>query len=225
MTEPSPAPPIRSSRRQKPPRGPVLGLLLFLILAAAGVGYYLLSRPKLEFTNRLAAPVRLAIDTREAVVVPAGQSQRLTVARGKTLVALWELVRPLSANGRPMGEEVRGSVVEPNMKGTMRGSAAPRGASGDHFAPLISNATSDLLRITVNAGLEGAVDCGCAVRPGARRVFIGYYRLYGNSTVQARSSDGRIAMFQGLGPNVVAQDGALGLRFESKDLSRPPTAR
>jgi hypothetical protein len=119
-----------------------------------------------------------------------------------------------------MGEEVRGSVVKGDPRGTVRLSAAHRGAAGDYFAPLITNASSDLLRVKANAGLEGALDCGCAVRPGARRVFIGYYRLYGNSTVEARTADGRAATFRDLGSSVVSPDGALGLRFESKDLSR-----
>jgi hypothetical protein len=225
VNQPIPEAPTRMARRQKPPRAPLMALLLLIVLAAAFAGYHFVSQPRLDLTNRLAAPVRLAIDTREAAVVPAAQSLRLTVPRGKTLVAMWELVRPLSADGRPMGEEVRGSVVEPNVSGTMSRSAGPRGANGDYFAPLITNATSDLLRITVNAGLEGAVDCRCAVRPGARRVFIGYYRLYRNSTVQAKSPDGRTALFRDLGPNVVAPDGALGLRFESKDLGSFPAAR
>ena len=42
-------------------------------------------------------------------------------------------------------------------------------------------------RVMVNAGLEGAVDCAARSGPGARRVFIGYYRLYRNSTVEARA--------------------------------------
>jgi hypothetical protein len=71
--------------------------------------------------------------------------------------------------------------------------------------------------VVVNAGLEGSVDCRCAVRPGARRVFIGYYRVYSNSTVRATDPAGRSATFRDLGPNVTAADGVLGLRFESKD--------
>jgi hypothetical protein len=86
---------------------------------------------------------------------------------------------------------------------------------------LITNASDEMLRVAVNAGLEGALDCGCAVRPGTRRVFIGYYRLYQNSTVQAKASLGRIALFRDLGTSVVSEDGTVGLRFESKDLRAP----
>jgi hypothetical protein len=116
-----------------------------------------------------------------------------------------------------MGEEVRGSIVIREPSGTIHQRASSQVPGGEYFAPLITNAAEDLLRLTVNAGLEGAVDCGCAVRPGARRVFIGYYRLYQNSTVRARDPAGRTATFRELGPQVIAADGTVGLRFESKD--------
>jgi hypothetical protein len=116
-----------------------------------------------------------------------------------------------------MGEELRGSLVVREPRGTISYSATARGTDLDYFAPLITNATEDLLRVKVNAGLEGAVDCGCAVRPGAQRVFIGYYRLYRNSTVEATDSLGRRAMFRDLGPSVSGSESILGLRFETKD--------
>lgn len=218
MTEPTAESNPRQVRRQRPPRAPLLALLLVVLVAGVLAAFYLVSRPSLLFANRLAGPVRLTVDAGETHLVPPGRSQKLTVPRGKTLVAMWELVRPLSADERPMGEEMRGSIVIPGPKGTTHAAAAHRGAHGDYFAPLITNASDQQLRVKVNAGLEGAVDCGCAVRPGARRVFIGYYRLYGNSTVQVSSGDGRQAEFRDLGPSVVAADGAVGLRFETKDL-------
>jgi hypothetical protein len=192
---------------------------LFLLLVAAALGgVYFLMRPRLEFTNRLAGPVRLAVDEAPPRIVSPGSSVRVAAPWGKRLVAAWELARPLSADGRPMGEELRGSVVERGTWGTIRRSATARGPDGDFFAPLITNASDDQLRVTVNAGLEGALDCGCAVRPGGRRAFVGYYRLFQNSTVQGRARGGRVATFRDLGPSVVASDGTVGLRFEGRDL-------
>ncbi|MGH7535521.1 MAG: hypothetical protein ACREMG_08035, partial [Gemmatimonadales bacterium] len=72
-------------------------------------------------------------------------------------------------------------------------------------------------RITVNAGLDGARDCGCAVRPGARRVFLGYYRLYRNTTVRATDAEGRTATFRDLGPEAQARGWSVGLRFGQGD--------
>jgi hypothetical protein len=219
VTQPKTEASILQPRRRQPSRGP---LLLFLLLMAAAVGgLYLVGRPQLEFTNQLAGPVRLAVDDAAPRVIPPGSSVRVAAPWGKTLVAGWELNRPLSADGRPMGEELRGSVVERGFWGTIRRSAMARGPDGNYFAPLITNASEDLLRVTVNAGLEGALDCGCAVRPAGRRVFLGYYRLYQNSTVQAKASGGRVAAFRDLGSSVVAPDGTVGLRLEGRDLRVP----
>ena len=217
MTQPNTGEAVRLPRRQKPPRGPSLALFLLLLLAGALAAYYMVGRPTLVFTNRLAAPVRVAVDSGNSLVVQPGKSGRLPLP-GKLRVAMWEAIPPLSADGRPMGEEVRGSVVVPGLRGKVYRSAVPRGPHGHYFAPLITNATDDLLRVKVNAGLLGAVDCDCAVRPGARRVFIGYYRLYRNSAVEARAGKGKAATFRDLGPNVVSPDGVIGLRFESRDL-------
>lgn len=217
MTQPDSRESFRPSRRHRPPRAPLLGLLVLLVLSGVFAAYYMVGRPRLVFTNRLAAPVRIAVDSGAAEVVQPGRSAQLTLP-GRTSVAMWEVVRPLSADGRPMGEELKGSVVLAGIRGRVYRAAAPRGSHGDYFAPLVTNASEDLLRVTVNAGLEGALDCDCAVRPGARRVFIGYYRLYRNSTVEARTSDRRRATFRELGPNVVSPDGTVGLRFGSGDL-------
>lgn len=219
MTLPKTEASVLQPRRRRPSRGPLLQFLL--LVAAALAALYLFGRPRLEFTNQLAAPVRLSVDAGQPRLVPAGSSVRVAAPWGRTMVAEWELDRPLSADGRPMGEEVRGSMVQRGTWGTIRRGAMARGPAGDYFAPLITNASEDQLRVTVNAGLEGALDCGCAVRPGGRRVFIGYYRLYQNSTVQAKASGGRTALFRDLGSSVVTPDGAVGLRFESKDLRAP----
>jgi hypothetical protein len=222
--EPSVPPPVTPPPAAPPPRPAGIGvplvpiLLLLALIAAAGAGVMFLLRPRVEFRNALAGPVRLVVGDAVARLVPPGVAVRVPVGRGKTAVAQWELQRPLSADGKPMGEEVRGSSVLRDPSGTAGLRASPRPDDTAYFAPLITNAATKPLRVTVNAGLQGAVDCGCAVRPGARRVFIGYYRLFQNSTVQARASGAGSAMFRDLGPKVTAADGAVGLRFEDKDL-------
>ena len=218
MTEPN-ANRAFSSRRA-PARGPVLPVALLLLAAAGlGVGYWV-ARPQLHLANQLMSPVRLTMDNDPARVVAPGTSVRLAAPWRKAVLVSWELVQPLSADGKPMGEAFGGSLMLRQGWGTTKRTVAARGSHGNYFAPLITNATPDLLRIKVNAGLEGALDCGCAVRPDARRVFIGYYHLYQNSTVQAAAGQRRAA-FRDLGPTVVAEDGSVGLRFEEKDLRSP----
>lgn len=198
------------------PRSDLAALALLLIASAAAC--QLLDRSRLQFTNRLAAPVRVVLGGESRTLAP-GETVRLASPRGGGSVAEWEMVRPLSADGNPMGEEIRGAIV-PRGRGTVADSAWVRQGDADYFAPLVTNASRDLLRVTVNAGLAGARDCECAVRPGATRVFLGYYRLYQNSTVQARTQSGTEATFRDLGPQVTSRDGTVGLRFEDKDLRR-----
>jgi len=188
--------------------------VIFILGALAA--WYFTGRRRLEFSNELAAPIWLPVGQRPPVTLAPGVVQTLDLPGGSVVVQ-WNLARPLSANQRPMGEELRGSAVLRDQRGTVRRRATVRESGTAYFAPLITNATDSLLRITVNAGLEGAVDCGCAVRPGATRVFVGYYRLYQNSTVRARDSGGRSATFRDLGPRVTDADGTVGLRFETND--------
>ena len=196
-------------------------VLVILLAVAAAAAYLLLGRTRLRFSNALAAPVQLTIGGQLPRTVAPEETVVLTVPRGGTSVAEWELVRPLSADDKPMGEEIRGAIVVRG-RGTRTDSAWVRQGDADYFAPLVTNASGDLLRVTVNAGLLGARDCECAVRPGANRVFLGYYRLYGNSTVRARSPSGTEATFRDLGPRVTSRDGTVGLRFEDKDLRPSP---
>lgn len=192
-------------------------LLLGLVVAVAAGAFFLSGRGRLRFTNRLAAPVRLAVGGDAALTLESGQTVTVPLERGRTLVAEWSMLRPVSADGRPMGEAIAGSIVLRSPRGTVADSADTIEGEANYFAPLITNAASVPLRVTVNAELPGGLDCGCAVRPGAQRVFIGYYRLYANSTVQARAA-GREATFRDLGPQVTTRNGTVGLRFDDRDL-------
>jgi hypothetical protein len=214
VSSPTTESPVARPRRRPPRIAPALLVLLLLVLGGLAAWYF--ARRRLVFTNQLAAPIWLAVGQRPPVTLPPGASQTVGIPGGSVVVQ-WNLARPLSANQRPMGEELRGSAVLRGERGVIRRSATIRESGTAYFAPLITNAGDDLLRITVNAGLEGAVDCGCAVKPGASRVFVGYYRLYRNSTVRARDSAGRSATFRDLGSRVTAADGTVGLRFEAKD--------
>ena len=218
-----------ADRAPLPPEPPSSGarlalpvLLLLALLVAAGVGAYFLLRPHLVFTNTLAAPVKLAVGgvPPSAVALGAtaatavlGPSTRVSAVRGQLLDDT--AVAPLVL------ATVHPSSVLRAPSGTVRVTAASRTADDAYFAPLITNASAQLLRVMVNAGLRGAVDCGCAVRPGARRVFIGYYRLFQNSTVEGRAPGVGAGTFRELGPRVIAPDGTVGLRFEDKDLRGP----
>ena len=101
-------------------------LVVLLLLGVAAAAWYFFTSPRLLFTNELAAPVRLAADQQTPLTLAPGETVRLATPRGRAMVALWDLVRPLSADGRPMGSEVRGSVVVRGPSGTIRRSARDR---------------------------------------------------------------------------------------------------
>jgi hypothetical protein len=200
-----------------PPASRAPWILLLLLLVGGGGAFLWLTRAQLHFSNRLMAPVTLVVGENRPRKVAPGESVTLWPASRGMLLVQWDLVQPLSAESTSMGVPVHGAAALRNARGTISQVASSRSTDADYFAPLITNATSQYLRVTVNAGLVGALDCGCAVRPGAKRAFIGYYRLYQNSTVQAMGPAG-VATFRDLGAQVSDPAGVVGLRFEDKDL-------
>ena len=136
------------------------------------------------------------------------------------LVAQWYLVRPLGADGQPLGMELQGSVTKDDPSGRLLYTVDAGDVERPVFAPLVTNATTEPLTITVNAGTVNAVPCRCSVSPGTTRGHIGYYPLFLNSSVEATGPAGTTARFRDLGAKVDRTDGAVGLRFEPKDF--PP---
>src|SRR5688572_8808934 len=100
-----------------PRRGALVAFAGLLVIVALGVAAFFAARPTFTFTNRLAAPVRLVVND-AARVVPPGETVEAKVSRDRVL-AQWEVVRPLSADRRPMGEEVREAWVIRSPRGTV----------------------------------------------------------------------------------------------------------
>jgi hypothetical protein len=195
----------------------VLPLLLGFAALAALAGWLLLGRSAtLVVDNRLVEPVKLILGA-EQLDLPAGASLTRKVPRGKPLVAQWYLVRLLGPAGEAMGADLQGTFSETSPSGRIARQVDAKAGASPLFAPLITNATGGPLAITVNAGLSGAMRCGCLVRPGAVRAHIGYYPLFQNSLVEARDPAGRVARFENLGGSVDRVTGVVGLKFESKD--------
>ena len=201
------------------PRRSGLGPLLFLLLLAIGAAVFLLVRsggPRLIVRNNLVEPVKVIAGGTEIQVAEGGTAE-VRLARGERLFAQWYLVQPAGPDGAPLGELMQGTLQRENARGRIELEINARTGNGDYFAPLVSNATDRSLRIIVNAGLQGAVDCRCGVPAGATRTRIGYYRLYQNSTVRGEDGQGRSATFKDLGAQVKTGGGAVGLRFNPAD--------
>ena len=184
----------------------VLGVLALLGVGAAAV---LLRGPQLVFENRLGGTVTVQVGGEERRILPGG-SFTLPLERGRRLDLTWQLVPQL---GIGFGDTV--AVAEP--RGTVHVAATARPTHGAYFAPLITNETGEPLAITVNAGLAGAMSCHCTIPAGAVRLAVGYYPLFGNSTVRAEAN-GRSATFSDLGMKVDVSRGTVGLLFRAGDL-------
>lgn len=202
----------------EPRRGGVGPLLLLLVLAI-GAAIFLLTRggPVLVVRNTLVEPVKVVAGGAELQVAEGGSGE-IRLKRGERLFAQWYLVQPIGPGGAPMGELMQGTLQQENPRGRIELEITSRTGDGDYFAPLLTNGTDRSLRIIVNAGLQGAVDCDCGVPAGASRTRIGYYRLFQNSTVRAADGQGKSATFRDLGLQVRDPSGAVGLRFNPADL-------
>jgi hypothetical protein len=145
----------------------VLPVVLAIALGAAW--YFVVLQPRLRFSNRLVAPVRLAVGEGTSRTVAPGATVTVRVPRGRTLVAEWEMIRPLSADSQPMGEPVKGAVVVRQVRGTLHGEARPRTGEADFFAPLISNGGTEPIGERRTPGRGGLRLRGPARRhPGVR---------------------------------------------------------
>lgn len=212
------APPGRAAQRLGSRQGALLPWLLVALLLVAGfIGWRLATRPVLVVVNALVLPVNVRVNGGETLLLAPGDSIEQGLMRGEPNTLLWEMRRPLTRGAVPVGAALGASLLldshgrERHVLRALRGDTA-------FFAPLITNATGTPLLVRVNAGLVGAEECRCEVPPAARRVPIGYYRLFRNSTVEVGDSLGRRATFRDLGPETDPLSGAVGVRFEAADL-------
>ena len=114
MTTTPPPPPVQPGGRG---RGWLVAAAGLLLIVALGTAAFFAARPTFSFTNTLAAPVKLVVNDAAGTVAP-GETVKARVSRDR-VVAQWELIRPLSADSQPMGEEVRGSWVIRSPRGTI----------------------------------------------------------------------------------------------------------
>jgi hypothetical protein len=200
-------------------RGGILPwLVVALLVVAAFIGWRLATRPVLVVVNELVLPANARVNGGETLLLAPGDSVEQPLSRDEPNTLVWEMRRPLTRGGVPVGAGLGASLLIDASGGRQR--HVLRAMRGDtaFFAPLITNATGLPLLVRVNAGLAGAQDCPCEVPVASLRAPIGYYRLFQNSTVEVRDTLGRRATFRNLGPETDPLSGAVGLRFEAGDL-------
>ena len=193
-------------------------LVLALLLIAGFIGWRLATRPELVVVNTLVLPANVRVNGGETLLLAPGDSVEQPVSRNEPNTLVWEMRRPLTRGGVPVGAGLGASLLIEARGGRQRHLLRAMRGDTAYFAPLITNATGLPLLVRVNAGLAGAEDCPCEVPVASLRAPIGYYRLFQNSTVEVRDSLGRHATFRNLGPETDPLSGAVGLRFEVGDL-------
>lgn len=193
-------------------------LLLLLVLVLAFIGWRLATRPTLVVINTLVLPAHIRINGGENTLLAPGDSVTRRLSRDPLNTLVWEMARPATRGGVPVGAGLGASLVLAGEAGQTRHELRAMRGDTAFFAPLITNATGLPLRVRINAGLAGAEECPCEVPPAALRAPIGYYRLFQNSSVEVRDSLGRRATFRDLGPETDPRSGVVGLRFEAGDL-------
>jgi serine/threonine protein kinase len=193
-------------------------LVAGLVIGVVGLGVFRwVTRPILTIENRLVDPVRITWNSSSWDLNP-GERREFALPRRRGLVAQWYLVQPVGPDGQPMGMLLQGTIAIEHPSGRMERPVDMWASGKPVFAPLITNVSDRPVMVRVNAGLIGAQDCNCQVPPGSTRVHIGYYPLFGNSSVEVTSADGKRASFKDLGPQISDKvAGAVGLRFEAKD--------
>jgi hypothetical protein len=188
-------------------------------VAAAGIGAWLLFlRPvTLVVVNRFDAPLTLALPDGSTRTVAASSRQPVAISATGFIRLTWSVPARRGPDGAPRGDAPSGELQLELPRGSTQRTVGLADARINMFEPLITNAGTRPIRITVNHGLAGAQSCECEIAPGGVRVSAGYYPLHLNSTVRATDPSGRSAMFRDLGPQVDRRLGKVGLRFEDRD--------
>jgi serine/threonine protein kinase len=169
--------------------------------------------------DEIVPPPKRRVTVRDAThEVEAASQRRVALARGGTLMAQWSLQQPTTPSGRAMGVAVEGAFTADRPRGTVKRMADSRPGGRPYFAPLITNATDEVLSVTVNPGLVAVLSCGCRIPVGMSRAVVGYYPLFSNSSVEVRDDRGRSAIFRDVATGVDAVSGVVEIYVEESDL-------
>ncbi|MHB1327467.1 MAG: protein kinase domain-containing protein [Gemmatimonadales bacterium] len=190
------------------------GALLALIPLVAGLVWWFFVRPaSVLVANQLTVPAVLILPAGDSLIIDPGSEIKVRLPEPAFTRLIWRTDPLRSAGGAVHGYPLSGEVAVEAGRGTTPAALSLAHTRVPMFSPLITNETGGPLRFIVNAGLDGAANCGCEVPAGALRMAIGFYPLYRNTTVRAVDSAGRTATFNDLGTQV-DPTGFVGLRFE-----------
>jgi len=177
-------------RTDSPPWGPILGLGAAVagLGAAALVAVWWLFRAGsagLVVSNTLVEPVEILVNGTPTDTVGAGSQATIALSRHDVEQVSWRLIRPMTGDGTPLGEEMADVLPTPPRR-ARSGEATIRAVVGGQamVAPLVTNPSARDLTAVMNVGTGAAVPCRCVIPARGRRTHLGYYRLFQNSRVR-----------------------------------------
>ncbi len=140
-------------------------------------------------TNDLIDPVTIYVNDIAVGITAASATQQVTVNVAGSLTVSFDLNRPITTGGTPLGEQMFGDFETiSNPSGTYTFIVDNFVGTQEYFAPLISNSGAYPIIMAVNSGLASEYRCNCTAPSGGLDVNIGYYRLFGNTEVRGYRS-------------------------------------
>jgi hypothetical protein len=218
----------RSSRRRlagPAGRTTLFSWSLYLGLAGATAGYFLLVPMTFTLRNNLMLPVELSIEDGVVRTIDPAGSLAIRFPEGGRLVGRWFGVQPTLDSGRTQaGQPVSGVIRIDGVTAAelllrrVRRSIDSWTDGSVVFAPRVRNEGSRPVRVTVGRA-GGQPQCNCPVGPGEERL-LGYYRLESSSFVRVQSDPKHAVVFGNLESRIDLNTGVLPLMVNDTILSR-----
>ena len=210
-----------AAARAAAPAGSALRVVLAVVGAAlvlvTALGYLASRSAPLVMVNRLSVPIGVVFGAEQEQRVAPGDSSALSLPRVAALSVSWYAIGPRVGKGQMAGSDLQHTQVLDTRRRGLRIEARADSGEPPVFLPYVTNATGQPLAIRLNVGSSAEQSCRCSVPAGAARVPLGFYPLFRNSSVRAILPNGRVATFEGLGPQVNRASGVVRLRFELRD--------
>ena len=142
-------------------------------------------------TNQLIDAVTVYANGTFVGITSANSTQQVTVYLAGSLTVSYDLIRPTTTAGTPIGDPMSGVYATiQNPSGTYTFTVDNFVGTQEYFSPLITNNGAYAILMVANWGLVAENRCNCSVFSGGTSINIGYYRLYSNTELRGYGTGG-----------------------------------
>jgi hypothetical protein len=137
-------------------------------------------------TNQLIDAVTVSVNGTTVGITSASSTQQVTVDIVGSLTVSYDLNRPTTTLGTPIGEQMSGvyAMIQNPSAGTYPFTVNNFLGTQGYFSPLITNTGAYAILMVANWGLVAENRCNCTAPSGGTNINIGYYRLFTNTEVR-----------------------------------------